>query len=114
MGHPLCLSIGRQLGHRRLSWERPHARRITHHRRRMVHADLRPAGPAGSRHHAQVIDLPDGAIHVGRDSRHGHFPDLHRLRGMGGGHGAASVMAAESHPELNARLHARRLLFHSP
>ena len=114
MGHPLCLSVRRQLGYRRLLRQRPHAKRFTNHHRRVVHARLCPAGSADSCHHAQVVDLSDSTLRVVRDFRHGRFSDRHRLRDMGGGHGAATVVATESHAESNARLHTCRFVFHPP
>ena len=114
MGNPLCLFVSRQLGHRRLLRQRPHEERFTNHHRCMVHVGMCLAGFAVSRHHAQVIDLPDSALLMVCDFRHGHFSDRHRLRDMGGGHGTAPVVAVESYAESDARLHARRLLFHPP
>ena len=114
MGNPLCLFVRRQLGHRRLLRQGPHEERFTNHHRRMVYVGMCLAGSAVSRHHAQVIDLPDSAFRMVRDFRHGRFSDRHRLRDMGGGHGTAPAVAVESYAESYARLHAHRLLFHPP
>ena len=114
MGHPLCLPVRRQLGHRRLLRQRPHAERFENHHRRVVHAGMRPARSAISRHYAQIIDLPDSAFRMVRDFRHGRFSNRHCFRDMGGGHGAAPIVATKSNAESYACLHARRFVFHPP